>query len=187
LKILFATQNEAKLKEAIDVLAPMGIEVESLPIVLHEPDVGTMAEVAEIKLKQVLEQGYDTVMVDDAGIFFAAFDSFPGVLTKRVFDRIGYKGIRKLLEGEVRDAWFEGAVAVACKGQTAIFTAKTHGRICDQIDDEMIPNRAIPFDRIFIPDGDTRVLHDVPLEERLRYSYRRKAMEKMAEWLKKLP
>jgi XTP/dITP diphosphohydrolase len=51
----------------------------------------------------------------------------------------------------------------------------------------MIPNRAIPFDRIFIPDGDTRVLHDVPLEERLRYSYRRKAMEKMAEWLKKLP
>ncbi|MFC7439940.1 non-canonical purine NTP pyrophosphatase [Laceyella putida] len=186
MKILFATQNKAKLKEASDVLTPLGIEVENLPLPLYEPDAGTVGEVAKIKLEQAMEQGYDTVMVDDAGIYFAAYDRFPGVLTKRIFDRIGYKGIRKLLEGEVREAWFEGAVAVAWRGRVATFTGKTHGRISEQIDDRMTPEPGIPFDPIFIPEGDTRVLQAMPQPERLHYSYRRKALEKLADWLKKM-
>lgn len=186
MKILFATQNKAKLQEASQVLTPLGIEVERVSIPLYEPDAGTAGEIAAIKLEQARQQGYETVMVDDAGIYFAAYDQFPGILSKRIFHRIGYKGIRKLLEGEVRDAWFEGAVAVAWRGRTETFIGTTHGRIIEEIDDQMQPDPGVPFDRIFIPDGDVRVLSAMTDQERLHYSYRRKALEKLAAWLKKM-
>jgi XTP/dITP diphosphohydrolase len=186
MKILFATQNEGKLTEANQVLAPFGIEVVSVNIPLMEPDAGTVAEVARVKLKQVMERGYDRIMVDDAGIYFAAYPQFPGVLTKRVYERIGYRGIEKLLQGESREAWFEGAVAVCWNGLVKTFTGITHGKIVDKMSDAIVPETGFPFDPIFIPDGDTRVLKEMPVEERMRYSYRRKALTKMADWLRKV-
>lgn len=184
MKILFATKNEGKLGEASRILGPLGIEVVPLPVELSEPDAGTIEEVARMKLNQVMEQGMNRVMVDDAGIYFAAYPQFPGVLTKRIFHRIGYRGIAKLLVGESREAWFEGTVAICWDGQIRTFSGVTRGRIIESLSEEMIPEPGFPFDPIFVPEGDHRVLKEMPVEERLRYSYRRKALEKMAEWMR---
>lgn len=184
LKILFATKNEGKLAEANWVLAPLGMEVEGLDIHLSEPDAGTVEEVALIKLQQVMDRGYDDVMVDDAGIFFAAYPQFPGVLTKRIFDRIGYRGIHKLLLEESREAWFAGTVAICWGGEVRTFSGMTRGRMIENITESIQAEPGFPFDPIFVPDGGTRVLKEMPVIERLSYSYRRKALEKMASWLK---
>ncbi|SEN47960.1 non-canonical purine NTP pyrophosphatase [Lihuaxuella thermophila] len=184
MKIFFATQNEGKLWEAGRILGPLGIEVVPVPVELSEPDAGTMEEVARIKLKQVMERGMTRVMVDDAGIYFAAYPQFPGVLTKRVFHRIGYRGVAKLLAGESREAWFEGTVAVCWDGQIRTFSGVTRGRIIESISEKIRPEPGFPFDPIFVPEGEHRALNEMPVEDRLRYSYRRKALEKMAEWMR---
>jgi XTP/dITP diphosphohydrolase len=183
MKLLFATGNAGKLAEAQKVLAARGIQVKSLPLSLTEPDAGSVEEVARMKLRQVMERGIDGVMVDDAGIFFAAWPGFPGVLTKRVFDLLGYRGIRKLLAGERREAWFEGCVAVSWQGETKVFCGRTDGRIIEEIYDDLTPVPGFPFDPLFVPVGESTVLRDLPEERRLFHSYRRKALEQLADWL----
>jgi XTP/dITP diphosphohydrolase len=186
MKIFFATQNKGKLAETRQILSSFGFAVESINISLAEPDAGTVEEVARIKLEQASGCGYDPIIVDDAGIFFAAYPGFPGVLTKRVFERIGYRGIKKLLSGEDRKAWFEGAVAVRWRGKQQIFTGKTTGIILNEWPDRVEPEPGFPFDPIFIPDGGTKVLKEMTPTERMAYSYRRQALEKMAQWMKEM-
>ncbi|PTX59637.1 dITPase [Melghirimyces profundicolus] len=179
----FATQNEGKLNEAREILGPLGIEVESMNLDLAEPDRGTIEAVTMEKLRQVREMGFSRVMVDDAGIFFAAYPHFPGILTKRVFQGIGYKGIMKLLDGETRKAWFEGAVAVLWDGETVAFSAQTPGRLLKTSPDRIQPEPGFPFNSIFIPHGDHRTLSEMSAEERAHYSYRGKVLKQVARWL----
>lgn len=188
LKIIFATTNEGKLLEARRVLTPLGYEVIGKPVRIVEPDEGTVEEIAMNKLEQALEQlqGNSVIMVDDAGIFFHAYPQFPGVLTKRIFERIGYRGIRKLLIDEPRSAWFEGTIAVYWHGEKKIFSGTTLGKVAEYITDDLIPEPGFPYDPIFIPEGETNVLSQLPIEKRLFYSYRRKALEKMAEWVRSI-
>ncbi len=183
MKILFATENQGKLTEARAVLTPLGFEVVGSRLPLTEPDAGTVEEVAKQKIAQAVALGYDRVMVDDAGIYFAAYEQFPGILTKRIFQGIGYRGIAKLLAGEDRSAWFEGTVAVCWNGQVFSCSAITKGRIMDPLPTDLDSAPGFPFDAIFVPDGETTVLNQLPEEKRLFYSYRRKALEKMARWI----
>ncbi|SFS32624.1 non-canonical purine NTP pyrophosphatase [Marininema halotolerans] len=179
----FATMNEDKLKEAKRVLSPHGIQVTSLPVPLVEPDTGSIESVAWEKLKQVRERGYERAMVDDAGIFFAAYPFFPGILTKRIFNRIGYKGMLKLLEGESRQAWFEGAMGVLWDGETVVFSAKTPGEILEHVPHHTPEEPGFPFNRIFVPEGEHRTFGEMSMEEREAYSYRGQVLKKVAHWL----
>lgn len=79
MKLFFVTQNKAKVAEAKGILAPFGIDVEQKTVAFVEPDKGTVEETARAKLKQVRKQGLDQFMVDDAGIYFAAYKDFPGI------------------------------------------------------------------------------------------------------------
>lgn len=183
IKLYFVTQNEGKLLEARQYLNPLGIEVERVSIPFIEPGEGTVKEISRIKLKQALMAGLERVMVDDAGIYLEAYPSFPGVLSKRIFQQIGYRGIRKLLDGESRNAWFEGAVSISWNGKIKTFLGVTRGRIIEHFPDQLQVDVQFPFDPIFIPEGADRVMNEMSADERLFYSYRRKALEKLAKWL----
>ncbi|TCP69603.1 non-canonical purine NTP pyrophosphatase [Baia soyae] len=187
MKIYFATMNESKLNEARQVLEPIGYQVLGLEVNYIEPDEGTVQEIAMQKLEQVLQvhPELQRVMVDDAGIFFQAYPLFPGVLAKRVFQRIGYHGIEKLLAGEDRSARFEGAIALYSHGQKKIFSGMTKGTIVEGIPTtDSLTNVGFPYDPLFVPDGGNQVLADMDIEQRLSFSYRRKMLDKMALWMK---
>lgn len=183
MRLFFVTQNKAKVAEARGILAPYGIEVEQRMVSFVEPDAGTVEETARAKLKQVRKKGLDQFMVDDAGIYFAAYTDFPGILSKRIYERIGYKGIHKLLQGEKREAWFRGAVGICFNGAMKIFSGETRGHIIETIDKSKSTLSDFPYDPIFIPEGESRVLSQLSEEEWKIYSYRRKALVRLAEWL----
>lgn len=184
MRLCFVTENIGKLEEAKSILSPLGIEVIHHSLSLAEPGEGTIEAVCLEKLRQAGRRGLERVMVDDAGIFLAAYPGFPGVMTKRIFDLIGYKGFMKLLAGESRKAWFEGAVAVLWDGEIACFTAKTPGRIIEADPGRLQPEPGFPFNPIFVPEGEDRVLSELSPDQRLKHSYRRKMLEQLAAWLK---
>ncbi len=184
MKLIFATQNKEKVTETKKILAPYGIEVWCHPVSFTEPDSGTVEETARAKLEQVRQQGLDHVMVDDAGIYFAAYPDFPGVLSKRIVQRIGYKGIRKLLMKESREACFKGAVGIYWNGEMKVFCGETKGRIIEDIDENESVFPGFPYDPIFVPEGAAKVLSELSEEESQVYSYRRKALDRMAKWLR---
>ncbi|MBD1372234.1 hypothetical protein IC620_07635 [Hazenella sp. IB182357] len=182
MKILFATQNRGKLEEANNILNPLGYEVREVPFSFSEPATGSVKKIAHIKLQQIINEGFDCVMVDDAGIFFEAYPTFPGVLSKRLFQQLGYKGMAKLLDGESRSAWFEGCIALSWQGKIQTFSGKTHGSII-HFEQSPTENPHFPYDPIFIPNGENRTLSEMSTDERLSYSYRREALLQLANWL----
>lgn len=183
MKITFVTSNKKKVEETSQILKRYGIEVVAKPFALIEPGEGTVEEIALHKLKQVISKGEDQVMVDDAGIYFRAFPQFPGVLSKRIFQCLGYRGIKKLLAGEDRTAWFEGTIAVCWRGRICSFTGITPGFIIEDWPEDLNPNPSFPYDPIFVPEGESVVWQELSDEKKAFYSYRRKALEKMAEWI----
>lgn len=186
IKIIFATSNPEKLKEAQISLAPFGYEVEGRDFAFYEPYEGNMEDIAKIKLSQLDNQLDIPVFVDDSGIFFEAYNNFPGVITKRVFKMIGYRGIEKLLEGEDRRAYFEGVVVLMWKGELKVFKGDTYGSIIGKFPSNLPTDLKFPYDPIFKPEGSEQTFAEMTIEEKLKYSYRRKALDNMGEWLQSI-
>ncbi len=185
MRLLFVTTNKEKLKEARLALAPYGHQVDSIDYEFIEPTNCGIEMVAKEKLSQ-LEQailGDSPVLVDDSGLYFFAYEGFPGILTKRIFQQIGYKGIRKLLVDEDRRAYFHGVVALMWKGEAKTFHGRMYGRIIEDIPYDLPTDSQYPFDPIFIPRGSEMTMSQLTIEEKLKYSYRRKALDQLGEWL----
>lgn len=185
MKLYFVTTNPEKLKEAKIALAPYGYEVEGYEFEFIEPSEGNMEEIAKAKLAQINVAKNIPVFVDDSGIFFEAYKDFPGILTKRIFKRIGYKGIDKLLKQESRKAYFYGVIALRWQGITKVFHGITKGSIIQDIPKGLPEDLKFPFDPIFLPDNEDRTLGMMDTAEKIKYSYRKKALDEMGEWLKK--
>jgi non-canonical purine NTP pyrophosphatase (RdgB/HAM1 family) len=185
MKLTFVTSNQAKLAEVRSVLEPEGIMVESANFCFWEPDGGTVQEVALAKLRQV-EELWENVLVDDAGLYLDAYPNFPGVLSKRIFQMIGYRGLHKLLIGETRKARFEGAIALSVGRVQKVFIGQTEGEISSFDPYHLHVNRehSFPYDPIFIPQGEEQVLEKLEPHKKLFYSYRRKALSQLVEWWK---
>ncbi len=186
MRLLFVTTNREKLKEARLALAPYGHQVDSIDYNFIEPTNGAVEMVAKEKLSQ-LEQAISAdspVIVDDSGLYFAAYEGFPGILTKRIFQQIGYKGIRKLLADEDRRAYFHGVIAFMWRGEVKTFHGRMHGRIIEEIPYDLPTDSQYPFDPIFVPRGSELTMSQLTIEERLKYSYRRKALDQLGDWLK---
>lgn len=187
MQIHFATTNQGKIQEAQQLLNKYGIDVVSVSFSSPEGTTGTVTEIARQKLQPLIDQGYQQVMVEDSGIFLEAYAGFPGVLSKRVFEGIGYKGFEKLLQNETRKAWFEGAIAIYWHGEVQVFTASMEGEILQCFPRSLQAEPGLPFDAIFCVSGERLPLQQLSADKRYHYSYRRLALEEMVHWLHTRP
>ncbi|DAC62503.1 MAG TPA: hypothetical protein HA357_03755, partial [Candidatus Thalassarchaeaceae archaeon] len=90
LKILFATSNKNKIKEARVVLQPLGYSVQQLlingtPPDFIEPQTEDIGIISKSKVRQSLEMISGTelsgfsILVEDSGLFINNLGDFPGV------------------------------------------------------------------------------------------------------------
>jgi XTP/dITP diphosphohydrolase len=93
-KIVFATTNEGKIREATGILR---IPVEPLKIELDEIQSLDFREVIEHKARQAFEKTGQAVLVEDSGIIFNGLGKLPGVFTKWFAKSVGNEGMIKML------------------------------------------------------------------------------------------
>lgn len=178
-KVNFATSNSFKVKEASKVGEKFGIEFiqidEPYPEIRHE----RVEEVAKEGAKYVFQKVKKAVIVEDTGLYIEALSGFPGSYSKFVFQKIGNKGILKLLEEEEnRKARFISAVAYCDEKEVKIFVGKIKGTISRKIKGK----RGFGYDPIFLPEGQKKTFaEDYELKEKI--SHRKKAFEKFCEWM----
>lgn len=185
MKIYFVTTNPEKLNEAKLVLNESGYEVEGIEFDFTEPTDGDIESIAKSKLLQITSKlgSKKPIIVDDSGIFFEAYNDFPGILTRRIFDKIGYRGVKNLLQNENRNAYFYGVIAFMWNDEIKLFNGKTHGSISENININLTEGLRFPFDPIFIPVGENITFLEMTIEEKLKYSYRKKALDQLCKWL----
>ena len=181
--ICLVTSNLGKIEEISNYLEKFGIKVVSEEVEI--PEIGDEQEsIAKGKAKYAVERLKMPVIVEDTGIYFEAYKNFPGIRTKFVFQNIGYEGILKLLENKSRKVYFKTVIAHCELGkEPEIFVGVNHGKLAEDVRGTSHPK--LPYDSIFIPDGEERTFAEMTKEEKAKYSARAKAAEEFAKWFNK--
>ena len=191
MKIVFATGNLGKLREASEILGE-GFELVSLAdvgITEDIPETGeTLRENSLQKAQYVLKHCGCDCFADDTGLEVDALGGAPGVYTARYagddkdFNKNMDKVLQELqgLEGEARRARFKSVITLMLDGEPHFFEGTLEGIIAD----EKSGNGGFGYDPIFIADefpGQT--LADISEDQKNDISHRGKALRAMAQWL----
>ena len=194
MKLVFATGNKGKLREASEILGP---EFE----LLSSAEAGVLDDVEEtgltlkensiIKAEFIYSRTGLNCFADDTGLEVDALGGAPGVFTARYagegcnFD----DNIRKLLSelarldpSVPRTARFRSVVTLIIDGEKHFFDGVMEGRIAL----EKAGCGGFGYDPVFIAnDYPDRTVAELPEEVKNEISHRGKALRLMAAWLSK--
>jgi len=189
LKLLFASHNQGKLREAKEILADTGYEVVSLDDLKIASDVAetgsTMAANAQLKAEYFAQASQLLTIGDDSGLEIAALDNWPGVNSHRIVDGSDEERVRvvlaKMKSVTDRRAQF---VTVLClvNPQTKVvkfFTGTVTGTIAQQPQGRA----GFGYDPIFVPTGYQQSFAQLGLKVKNQISHRQQALEKLKKYL----
>lgn len=191
-KIIFATGNEGKMKEARMILEDLGLPVLSLKDAGITADVEengtTFEENAQIKAKAIMEMTGALVLADDSGLEVDALDKDPGIYSARYMGHdtsyhIKNQNIIDRLKGKVgeeRSARFVCAIAAAFPDGRVLIT---RGTMEGQIGYEEKGENGFGYDPIFYLPEYQCYSAELSLEEKNKLSHRGKALRLMKERL----
>ena len=206
MKLVFATGNSGKLREASEILGE-GFELVSLAQMGITEDIPETGNTLRANSVQKAHYLYDRVgcdcFADDTGLEVDALGGAPGVYTARYagddkdfnknMDKVLYELQR--LEGEAnmaagvglktkkvsRRARFKSVITLIVNGEKHLFEGTLEGVIAR----EKSGNGGFGYDPIFIADEYPGLtLADITEEQKNDISHRGKALRAMAEWLR---
>lgn len=179
-KIIFVTGNPHKVKEATDIMSPMGIEIEQNNCGYPELQEDTLEAVAGFGARWAANKLNYEVMVDDSGIFIDALSGFPGPYSAYVARTLGNKRILKLLDGETNRCAYLKCVIGYCRPgyEPVVFSGEVAGEIAKDIRGDL----GFGYDPIFEIGGVT--FGEMQDGDKNRISHRYRALAKFVRWLK---
>jgi XTP/dITP diphosphohydrolase len=187
--LILATRNPHKLREFARLLAPAGMEVQSLPddVVLPPEDGETFADNAWPKARTAASATGRPAIADDSGIEAAALDGRPGVYSARYagLSATDEENLLKLL----REAPAGSALRYVCAlayadpetGIEQLFFGYCTGRLAA----EPRGDGGFGYDPAFLPDDDPsgRTMSELSDTEKDRISHRGAAVSELLSWL----
>ena len=181
MKIYLITKNPHKVEEIKTVMKEFNIEVEQIADEKVESKDMDLKDVAEYNAKFFYQKYKKPVAIDDTGVFFKAYNNFPGSHPKLMFERLGYKGLLKLLENEKKEAEFKTVVGYCDEKGVKIFEGTLRGQIDIKVYD--MNKDVLPYERIFLVNK--KPLSSFSRKEKNKISHRASAFRKLAQYLRK--
>lgn len=193
-KIVFATHNQGKVQEIQQILKGLDVSVVSADEAGVREDVvedgKTFEENALKKAEFVGKTADEWAMGDDSGICVQALDGAPGIYSARWAGEgaPGGKWIELLLsklEGvpeDKRGAWFETVVVLRSPtGKHWTFSGRVNGKIAEV--PRGLSHPRLPYDSVFIPEGEKRTFAEMTKEEKNAISHRGQAFRKLKDFI----
>lgn len=186
-ELIFATNNQHKVDEILSHL-PIGFNIITLKsagidIEIEEP-FNTLEENALQKAQVIYDLTGKSCFGEDTGLEIEALNGKPGVRSARYAgSRDADDNIKLVLEEmkdqSNRDAQFRTIICLMLVGKPHVFVGICKGTI-------IASYRGIEgfgYDPIFIPDGSDFTFAEMNMVEKNRFSHRRKALDKLIEFL----
>ena len=183
MKVVMATNNQNKLREAREILAPLGIEVlsqqEAGANAEPEENGETFADNALIKARAVYDIVNMPVFADDSGLCVDALGGAPGVYSARYAPK--GEECKKLLSelanvpDEERGAHFTCAIAYIDENGADV----VRGNLTGKIGYEERGENGFGYDPVFLYNGKT--LAEMTGEEKNAISHRGNALRLLYE------
>lgn len=188
IELIFATNNQNKVIE-VQSLMDNNIQVKSLfeagiDIDIPEPHQ-TLEENAVEKSSTIHRLFSKNCFSEDTGLEVDALNGEPGVRSARYAgdEANNENNIKKLLhnlEGNLnRNARFRTVISLIIDNEYFLFEGICEGVIAN----EMKGNKGFGYDAVFIPNGDVKTFGEMNLEEKNKYSHRKKATLKLIAFL----
>jgi XTP/dITP diphosphohydrolase len=186
--LIFATNNPNKAEEVraalggswnIRTLKDVGIDID-----IPEPHE-TLEENAREKSRVIQRLTGSDCFSEDTGLEVEALGGEPGVKSARYagdlrnFSENILKLLDKLNGQENRKARFRTVISYRQGSREFQFEGICHGTITHEIRGA----GGFGYDPVFVPDGVTRTFAEMPMEEKNRYSHRKKAMDTLIRFL----
>ena len=190
IQLIFATNNQHKVEE---IQSAIGEELKVISLLQAGIDIDipephdTLEANASEKSGTIHRLTGQNCFSEDTGLEVTALNGEPGVKSARYAgeDRAFEKNVELLLQklagNPDRRARFRTVISLILDGQEHLFEGICEGRILTG----PAGDKGFGYDPVFSPDGEERSFAQMSLEEKNRYSHRRKAADKLVEFLRK--
>jgi len=189
--LIFASSNAHKLHEMQSALGNV-VELVSLRdagihVDIPEPHE-TLDENASEKSGVTHQLTGKNCFSEDTGLEVEALDGAPGVRSARYAGepKSGDENIKKLLNNlqskANRNARFRTVISLRIDSQEYLFEGICEGRIIHQ----QKGSGGFGYDSVFVPNGASKTFGEMNLEEKNKYSHRRKAADQLILFLQHL-
>jgi XTP/dITP diphosphohydrolase len=188
MEIIFATNNENKLREIRQILGT-SFSLLSLSNLNIKEDIPenepTLEGNALFKARFIYKLTGMNVFADDTGLEIEALNGQPGVYSARFAgdEKDSDANIEKVFfllgKNKNRKARFRTVIALIFKGNEHLF----EGIVTGTISTEKKGNEGFGYDPVFIPDGEKLTFAEMDLNEKNTISHRARAFEKLRSFL----
>jgi len=194
MKLIFATNNQHKVEEVRSVIRNSSLEIITLKEAGIEIDIpepfNTLEENARSKSRTIFEmKGTDPAFIgcfsEDTGLEVAALHGEPGVKSARYAgeEKAFDKNIEKLLSNldgiKNRQAMFRTVISLIIDGKETLFVGTCEGVIAYGKKGE----EGFGYDPVFVPAGSVHTFAQMKIEEKNKFSHRKKATDKLMAYL----
>ena len=186
--LIFATNNQHKVDEIRSVIGDklniITMKEAGIDIDIPEPHDTIEANATE-KSTTIYKINGSNTFSEDTGLETEALNGEPGVKSARYagdtknFQANIDKLLSKLEGKENRKARFKTVISLIWNNKEYLFEGICNGQI---IKDQK-GNEGFGYDPVFIPDGSNKTFAEMSMEEKNKFSHRRKATDKLIEFL----
>ena len=188
MKLIFATNNQNKIAE-IKTALTQGLEIVTLKeagidIEIAEP-FDTLEENAREKATVIFNITKQNCFSEDTGLEVKALNGAPGVKSARYAgdEADNKKNIALLLKNmegkKERNAHFKTVICLLLQNEEYLFTGICKGKI----NLEEMGSMGFGYDAIFTPDGADKTFAEMTMDEKNKYSHRKKALVQLITFL----
>lgn len=191
MKLIFATNNHNKVLEIRKVIGPafelITLQEAGIDVDIPEPHDTLEANASE-KSGFIYKTTQTSCFGEDTGLEVEALNGEPGVKSARYAgenrsfsDNID-KLLAKLKDQKNTKARFRTVISLILNGKEEIFDGICTGHIIF----ERRGTKGFGYDPVFIPDGADKTFAEMSMDEKNKYSHRKKATQKLVAFLNNL-
>jgi XTP/dITP diphosphohydrolase len=187
--LIFATNNQHKVEEIRAVIGArfniITLKEAGINIDIPEPHETIEANASE-KSKTIFQLTKQNCFGEDTGLEVEALNGEPGVKSARYagdgknFEANIDKLLDKLIGINNRNAQFKTVISLIWNEKEYLFEGIIKGKIIN----ERKGKNGFGYDAVFVPDDSNKSFGEMELSKKNLYSHRRKATDKLIEFLK---
>lgn len=189
IELVFATNNQNKVNEIRSILKDpfqiITLKEAGIDIDIPEPHDSLEANATE-KSTTIHRITHKNCFSEDTGLEVFSINGEPGVKSARYAgegrnfqDNINLL-LEKLQDKSDRSAQFRTVVSLIWEDQEYLFTGICKGTIISA----QRGGEGFGYDPVFIPEGSNQTFAEMGMEEKNKYSHRKKAVAQLIEFLK---
>ncbi|BDC34208.1 hypothetical protein Noda2021_01660 [Candidatus Dependentiae bacterium Noda2021] len=149
-ELYYVTSNYSKYELIKNYLAQYHVVVQNSALDFSEEQTFDLKKIAMAKAEHAWSLVQKPLLVDDCGFYFSHYHQFPGVLSKFVFQGLGYEGLYRLYD-DGDQATFESCVVfVDALGTLYPYHGVVSGRLVKP--NNTTASNEIAYANLFIPD-----------------------------------